>query len=97
MPAAHLGERSRRGGLLAPHEAAILAGDVRLVLCADLDGEPDEQVLTEALAHLVECYPLLAGRFVTRGDRPVVQVDDDRPAAVVVCAATSSTRSSTPR
>jgi NRPS condensation-like uncharacterized protein len=62
--------------LLAPHEAAILAGDVRVVLCSDLEGDPDELTLRNALAHLVTCYPLLTGRFSTQDGRPLIQVDD---------------------
>jgi phenolphthiocerol/phthiocerol/phthiodiolone dimycocerosyl transferase len=64
---------------LAPHEAAVLAGDVRVVLCSDVDGELDEKTLSRALVHLQTCYPLLAGRFTTTDDRPLVQVDDAGP------------------
>jgi hypothetical protein len=75
--------------LLAPHEAAIQAGDVRLVLCAETDGDPDEPALTEALTHLVSCYPLLTGRFVTRDGRPAIRIDDEQPGDVVLGRGTS--------
>lgn len=45
------------GRLLAPHEAAITAAGVRLVLHCDVVGELDETVLAEAVVRLRSCYP----------------------------------------
>lgn len=50
---------------LAPHEAAITAAGVRLVLHCDIVGELDEAVLALALARLRSCYPLITGRITT--------------------------------
>ncbi|MET9535055.1 condensation protein [Streptomyces sp. NPDC006649] len=50
---------------LAPHEAAITAAGVRLVLHCDIVGELDEAVLAHALARLRSCYPLITGRITT--------------------------------
>jgi len=73
---------------LAPHEAAVLTGDVRLVLCSEVDGDVDDQILTVALTHLQTCYPLLAARFSTKDGRPRIVVDD-RPSQVVLGHGTS--------
>jgi hypothetical protein len=59
-------------------------GDVRVVLCSDVNGELDEQTLADALAHLQACYPLLAGRFITKDGRPLVRVDDGRYAGLAL-------------
>lgn len=70
--------------LLAPHEAAILAGDVRLVLCSEVTGRLDEATLTETITHLVSCYPLLAARFTTSDGQPAVTIDEDRSTTVAL-------------
>jgi phenolphthiocerol/phthiocerol/phthiodiolone dimycocerosyl transferase len=69
---------------LAPHEAAVLAGDVRLVLYVDVEGELDEEILEKALAHLQACYPLLAGRFTAEGNRWLVETDDTGSAPILL-------------
>ncbi|WDG32557.1 condensation protein [Streptomyces sp. CA-278952] len=62
--------------LLAPHEAAIAAAGVRVVLHSDIKGDVDETVLTQALDRLHECYPLLGGRIVTEADNGLmVRID----------------------
>ncbi|HEX3784940.1 MAG TPA: condensation protein [Pseudonocardiaceae bacterium] len=61
---------------LAPHEAAVLAGDVRVALCSEVDGDLDDQTLAAALTHLQSCYPLLTGRFSTKDGRPRIVVND---------------------
>jgi phenolphthiocerol/phthiocerol/phthiodiolone dimycocerosyl transferase len=68
---------------LAPHEAAIAAAGVRVVLCGDVDGELDEAALARALAALRGCYPLLAGRIISRDGRSLVEIGD-RPAELVL-------------
>ncbi|WP_405987278.1 phthiocerol/phthiodiolone dimycocerosyl transferase family protein [Streptomyces sp. NBC_00872] len=64
--------------LLAPHEAAIAAAGVRVVLHSVVEGELDEGILTQALVHLRACYPLIAGKIVTgEGEgRPLVRVEE---------------------
>ena len=69
---------------LAPHEAAVLAGDVRLVLRVDIEGELDEELLESALAHLHACYPLLAGRFTAEGNHWLVEIDDTGSAPLLL-------------
>ncbi|AHH98820.1 hypothetical protein GCM10010174_66710 [Kutzneria viridogrisea] len=73
---------------LAPHEAAVLAGDVRVVLCSEVDGDLNEQTVVAALTHLQTCYPLLAGTFSTKDGRPQIVVND-RPAHVALDHGTS--------
>jgi hypothetical protein len=68
-------EKTTMERFLAPHEAAVMAGGVRVVLCSEVTGELDEGTLTDALAQLVICYPLLASRCPTKDGRPLVQVD----------------------
>ncbi|QKW54961.1 condensation protein [Streptomyces buecherae] len=65
--------------LLGPHEAAIAAAGVRVVLCSDVNGEVDEAVLAAALSHLRARHPLLAGSIVAQdGDaRWLVRMDAD--------------------
>ncbi|WP_326681965.1 phthiocerol/phthiodiolone dimycocerosyl transferase family protein [Streptomyces sp. NBC_01237] len=66
--------------LLAPHEAAIAEGGVRLVLHSDVEGDLDEEILTEALARLRSSYPLLAGSIVRGADgEQVVRIDETAP------------------
>ncbi|WP_344494636.1 phthiocerol/phthiodiolone dimycocerosyl transferase family protein [Streptomyces enissocaesilis] len=66
--------------LLAPHEAAIAAAGVRVVLHCDVEGDVDETVLAQALDRLQECYPLLGGRIVTEaGNGPLVRIDATAP------------------
>ncbi|MFD7431477.1 condensation protein [Streptomyces sp. NPDC059818] len=67
--------------LLAPHEAAITAAGVRLVLHCDVMGELDEVVLEQALARLRSCYPLLSGRITTdvAGAGQLVRIEDSVP------------------
>ncbi|MDV9186863.1 condensation protein [Streptomyces sp. SR27] len=70
---------------LAPHEAAIAAAGVRLVLHSEVVGELDEEVLSRALARLVACYPLLAGT-ITAGDeqgRQLVRTGQSGPGPVL--------------
>ncbi|WP_328315596.1 phthiocerol/phthiodiolone dimycocerosyl transferase family protein [Streptomyces sp. NBC_00388] len=73
------------GRLLAPHEAAITAAGVRLVLHCDVVGELDETVLAEAVVRLRSCYPLIAGRIATddaeRG--PAVRIEEGAIAPAV--------------
>ncbi|MER5556857.1 condensation protein [Streptomyces sp. NPDC002793] len=65
-----------RERLLAPHEAAIAAAGVQVVLHCDIEGEPDEALLAQALVRLRECYPLLGGRILTpTGSGPLVRID----------------------
>jgi len=68
---------------LAPHEAAIAAAGVRLVLHSEVVGELDEEVLSRALAHLVSCHPLLAGTITARDGqgRQRVRTGSYRPGA----------------
>ncbi|WP_199783866.1 condensation protein [Streptomyces sp. ATexAB-D23] len=61
---------------LAPHEAAIAAAGVQLVLHCDVEGEADEVLLAQALYRLRECYPLLDGRILSQdGSAPFVRID----------------------
>lgn len=59
---------------LAPHEAAISAADVRVVLCSELVGVLDEQALADALTHLADCYPLTLGHITGIDGRPLVRL-----------------------
>nr|WP_202511442.1 condensation protein [Streptomyces sp. SID3343] len=58
---------------MAPHEAAIAAAGVRLVLHSEVVGELDDELLARALAHLGVAHPLLIGTITTdeRGRRRV--------------------------
>ncbi|WP_052852647.1 phthiocerol/phthiodiolone dimycocerosyl transferase family protein [Streptomyces avicenniae] len=63
---------------LAPHEAAIAAAGVRLVLHSVVEGELDETVLAEALPHLRVSCPLIAGRITGAAPhgRPTVRIEE---------------------
>lgn len=52
--------------------------------CAATSTVSSTNSLADALAHLQACYPLLAGRFATKDDRPLVQVDDGRSAGLAL-------------
>ncbi|WP_436737532.1 phthiocerol/phthiodiolone dimycocerosyl transferase family protein [Streptomyces sp. BBFR102] len=70
--------------LLAPHEAAIAAAGVRVVLSCEVEGELDEAVLAQALTHLRDRTPLLAGKITQGpGGQPLVQVRDADPGPVL--------------
>lgn len=63
--------------LLAPHEAAITAAGVRLVLSCDVEGDLDDAVLAQALAHLQARTPLLTGKITQApGKQPLVLIAD---------------------
>lgn len=63
--------------LLAPHEAAIAAAGVRVVLSCDVEGDLDDAVLARALTHLRARTPLLAGKIVQgAGEQPRVLITD---------------------
>ncbi|MFE3741459.1 condensation protein [Streptomyces sp. NPDC059134] len=71
---------------LAPHEAAVAASGVRLVLHSLVEGEPDGTLLARALAQLRVSCPLIAGRITTDGvrdGRPVVRVEESAAAPVL--------------
>ncbi|MFE7190352.1 condensation protein [Kitasatospora sp. NPDC057541] len=72
---------------LAPHEAAIAAAGVRLVLHCEVIGELDEGVLSRALARLVACYPLLAGAITAPDEqgRRLVRTHPAGPGPVLGC------------
>ncbi|MFF3175017.1 hypothetical protein ACFVQ0_20620 [Streptomyces sp. NPDC057900] len=62
---------------LAPHEAAITAADVRLVLSCDVTGDLDDAVLAQALTHLQTSTPLLTGKITQGpGNQPLVLIAD---------------------
>ncbi|MFB7915538.1 condensation protein [Streptomyces sp. NPDC056061] len=71
--------------LLAPHEAAIAAAGVRVVLYSEVEGELDEAVLAQALIRLRACYPLTAGRITApEGEEgPLIRVDDAAAGPVI--------------
>ncbi|MFF9526943.1 condensation protein [Streptomyces achromogenes] len=70
--------------VLAPHEAAIAAAGVRVVLSCDVEGDLDDAVLAQALTHLQECTPLLTGKFTQDpGEPPRVRIADETPAQVL--------------
>ncbi|MEU1218119.1 phthiocerol/phthiodiolone dimycocerosyl transferase family protein [Streptomyces microflavus] len=70
--------------LLAPHEAAIAAAGVRLVLRSEVVGVLDDEVLSQALAHLMGCYPLLSGAITRDGQgRHRVRTDPSAPGPVL--------------
>ncbi|MFJ2558888.1 MULTISPECIES: condensation protein [unclassified Streptomyces] len=83
---------------LAPHEAAIAAAGVRLVLHAVVEGEVDEAILARALTHLRACCPLIAGRITTRGvrGRALVRVEDAAAAPVLSHGTDFDTEINTP-
>ncbi|MGC5397668.1 phthiocerol/phthiodiolone dimycocerosyl transferase family protein [Streptomyces sp. DT20] len=62
---------------LAPHEAAITAAGVRLVLSCDVAGDLDDAVLAQALTHLQASTPLLTGKITQGpGNQPLVVIPD---------------------
>lgn len=70
--------------LLAPHEAAIAAAGVRVVLSCDVEGDLDDAVLEQALTHLRACTPLLAGKITQGpGGQPLVRIEDSAPGPVL--------------
>lgn len=69
---------------LAPHEAAIAAAGVRVVLFCDVEGDLDDAILGHALDHLRACSPLLAGRITQGpGGKPLVRIEDAAPGPVL--------------
>ncbi|RKN45883.1 phthiocerol/phthiodiolone dimycocerosyl transferase family protein [Streptomyces hoynatensis] len=60
---------------LSPHEAAMLAGDMRVVTVWELRGEVAEDALETALGHLARRYPVLGGRLFARGGEGVLRID----------------------
>lgn len=66
--------------LLAPHEAAIAAAGVRVVLSCDVEGDLDDAVLAQALTHLQARTPLLTGKITEGpGRQPLVLIADTDP------------------
>ncbi|MCX4966881.1 condensation protein [Streptomyces sp. NBC_00654] len=69
---------------LAPHEAAIDAAGVRVILSCDVEGDLDDATLGRALDHLWACSPLLAGKISQgREGRPLVRIEDTAPGLVL--------------
>ncbi|GAA4019118.1 hypothetical protein GCM10022384_70730 [Streptomyces marokkonensis] len=70
--------------LLAPHEAAIAAAGVRVVLSCDVEGDLDEAVLAQALTHLQARTPLLTGKITQGpGKQPLALIADAAPGPVL--------------
>ncbi|MER7056516.1 condensation protein [Streptomyces sp. NPDC000351] len=70
--------------LLAPHEAAIAAAGVRVVLSCDVEGDLDDAVLAQALTHLQDRTPLLTGKIAQGpGKQPMVLIADAAPGPVL--------------
>lgn len=83
--------------LLAPHEAAIAAAGVRVVLSCDVEGDLDDAVLAQSLTHLRARTPLLAGKIVQGpGEQPLVLVADEDRGPVLEHSADFDEEISTP-
>ncbi|MEK8141948.1 hypothetical protein NKH18_02630 [Streptomyces sp. M10(2022)] len=83
--------------LLAPHEAAIAAAGVRVVLCCDVEGDLDDAVLAQALIHLQARTPLLTGKIIQGlGKQLMVLIADSAPGLVLGHGADFDEEISTP-